>query len=295
MAKFRTNHTKQRAGESGKSIVRIGVFLLIIAVFFIAGRQIFKTEKTVKKEAVKLDVEHLAKTGLDSIFFLPTTVHGAIILHQYIGLSYSHQHNSAEWVAYELTADRVETDKLACCPELITDPKMGNTDTLLPQYNRQPSSIGLLAPVEHFRFSQKALQEIHYFSNCIPFHEEFDLENWQTLNEKISSWARQFQHLYVVTGPIWPVDEPEEPTSDSSSIPEAFYKVVLDLREPELKAIAFIIPNGKSGSSIKSFVTVIDEVERRTGIDFFYNLLPEDLEQQIESVSDLNDWEPDNF
>jgi len=63
----------------------------------------------------------------------------------------------------------------------------------------------------------------------------------------------------------------------------------LDYHEPELKGIGFILPNQKSSRSLQSFAVTIDEVERRTGIDF-YHALPDVIEKQIESSIDVNKW-----
>ena len=37
------------------------------------------------------------------------------------------------------------------------------------------------------------------------------------------------------------------------------------------------------------YVLSVDDVESRTGIDFFYNL-PEDIENEVESSSNLSRW-----
>ena len=77
--------------------------------------------------------------------------------------------------------------------------------------------------------------------------------------------------------------------SNSVSIPNYYYKVILDYTEPELKAIGFILPNKKSKALLQSLAISVDSVEIRTGIDFFYNL-PDDKENELESIIDLSKW-----
>ena len=65
------------------------------------------------------------------------------------------------------------------------------------------------------------------------------------------------------------------------SVPEKFYKVILDLDEQ--KGIGFIMPNEDIEDSFKNYAVSIDKVEEVTGLDFFPSL-DDDLEEKIESV-----------
>ncbi|NJL83968.1 MAG: DNA/RNA non-specific endonuclease, partial [Chloroflexaceae bacterium] len=56
------------------------------------------------------------------------------------------------------------------------------------------------------------------------------------------------------------------------AVPEKYYKVIYDLREPEKKAIGFILPNEGSQRPESEFAVSVDEVERQTGLDFFPKL-----------------------
>jgi endonuclease G len=50
----------------------------------------------------------------------------------------------------------------------------------------------------------------------------------------------------------------------------------------EQKMIAFIMPNEKITQDIFHFTVTVDEVEKRTGIDFFSGL-SDDLENKLEN------------
>jgi len=73
------------------------------------------------------------------------------------------------------------------------------------------------------------------------------------------------------------------------SVPNAFYKVLLDYRKPEIKAIAFLIPHKESKDPLYKFVVSIDELEKKTGIDFFPSL-PNELENKLESSHSYKNW-----
>ena len=72
-------------------------------------------------------------------------------------------------------------------------------------------------------------------------------------------------------------------------VPEAFFKVVLRLKD-EPKAIGFICRNASAkGHKKTDYVNTVDEVERITGIDFF-SQLPDNIEQVIERQANIKEW-----
>ncbi|HRF42296.1 MAG TPA: DNA/RNA non-specific endonuclease, partial [Saprospiraceae bacterium] len=75
------------------------------------------------------------------------------------------------------------------------------------------------------------------------------------------------------------------------SIPAAFFKVLLDADSSNPKAIAFLVPNEISFDPLTKYVVSVDEVEKRTGLDFFPDLLDEDTEKQLESRFNVDLWE----
>jgi endonuclease G len=54
-------------------------------------------------------------------------------------------------------------------------------------------------------------------------------------------------------------------------------------------AIALILNNQNSSSSLKSFVTSIDNIESLTNIDFFSGL-SDDIENKMESTINPSNW-----
>lgn len=55
------------------------------------------------------------------------------------------------------------------------------------------------------------------------------------------------------------------------------------------QALGFIYPNDGTHHKMSYYMLSVDEVESRTGIDFFYNL-PDDIENEVESSSNLSRW-----
>ena len=71
------------------------------------------------------------------------------------------------------------------------------------------------------------------------------------------------------------------------SVPDYFYKIIFDTYE--CKMIGFVMPNKKITLELESYVKTIDEIEKLTGIDFFYNL-EDHIEDELESSVNINSW-----
>src|SRR5690606_5385223 len=111
---------------------------------------------------------------------------------------------------------------------------------------------------------------------------------WKDLEGKVRDWATQYDKVYVTTGPILSKEDLKLPNT-SISIPQSFYKVILEVQEPEIKAIGFIIPQDFDSSEPCSYAMSVADVEKATGIDFF-PALPDDIERKVESDSDFSQW-----
>ena len=71
-------------------------------------------------------------------------------------------------------------------------------------------------------------------------------------------------------------------------IAEAFFKVVLCLNGTP-KGMGFVVKNTAGTKKRDLYYNSIDQVERITGMDFFPSL-PDDIEVEIESKLDLDQW-----
>jgi len=73
-------------------------------------------------------------------------------------------------------------------------------------------------------------------------------------------------------------------------VPKRYFKVLLDYKEPELKAIGFILPNESSSLPLSMFSVPVDQVEQVTNLDFFH-LLADEIEEGLESQANSMIWD----
>lgn len=210
-----------------------------------------------------------------------------VISHTGFTLMYDETHKQSAWVAYELTKEK--TKKVANRSNTFTaDSKLKLSSADNKDYSKSGYDKGHLAPAADMAWSVESMKESFYFTNISPQIPSFNRGIWKKLEELVRVWAIENEHIYVITGPIL--------TSDSTNIgnnkvtvPEAFYKVILDYTLPEIKAIAFIIPNQKGEKTLYEYAVSIKEVEEATGIDFFPQL-PDKQEKIIERTVCKSLW-----
>jgi endonuclease G len=132
------------------------------------------------------------------------------------------------------------------------------------------------------------MAESFYYSNMSPQTPSFNRGVWKRLEELARTWAIENNSIYIVTGPVLTTGLNTIGTN-KVSVPNYFYKVILDYSEPSIKGIGFIIPNTGSSEPLQKFAVSIDSVEKFTGIDFF-PLLADEQEDLIEKTLCIKCW-----
>jgi len=223
------------------------------------------------------------------IDFLPTSTTGQVIEHGSYTLSYDETHEQAEWVAYELTASEVN-GRYERTDNFRRDPKVATGSASLSDYKGSGYDRGHLAPAADMSFTRGAMSESFYLSNMTPQEPSFNRGIWRSLESRVRDWAQNNGSVYVVTGGILSGSYKDEIGPNDVTVPSHYYKVILDYDGPsQSKAIAFILPNRRGTRPLKDYAVAIDEVEDRTGIDFFHEL-PDAMENKLEASASTGDW-----
>ncbi|MDV7187676.1 DNA/RNA non-specific endonuclease [Lutibacter sp. TH_r2] len=228
-----------------------------------------------------------SKTEKSEIDFLPTSTTGTIVNHNFYSLSYSEKHEQAEWVAYDLRSEHISTTNHKR-PYFEKDIKVLSQSAHYKNYSKSGYDKGHLCPAGDRRFSKFAHDETFLTSNVTPQKHDFNAGVWNRLEQKTRYWATKYKKLYVVTGGIL-TNNTKTIGTEKVTVPNQFYKIILDYHEPEIKAIAFLMPHKESNKPLYKFVTSIDEIENLTGIDFFPEL-EDALENKLEKSTNYSNW-----
>jgi endonuclease G, mitochondrial len=210
-----------------------------------------------------------------------------IITHTGYSLLYNETHEQANWVAYELTKE--ETNKLyERTDKFIIDPRVKTGTACDKDYEGSGYDRGHLAPASDMGWSSSTMSESFFYSNMSPQRPSFNRGIWKKLEEMVRTWAIENCSVYVVTGPVLS-NGLQTIGANKVSVPNSYYKVVLDYRDPNIKGIGFILPNSGSQEDLQNYAVSIDSVETITKIDFF-PLLQDEQEALIEKTLCLKCW-----
>jgi endonuclease G len=211
-----------------------------------------------------------------------------IVKHAFYSLMYNEQHEQPSWVDYMLCRKRLDgpyhrTNDYKADPDVITG-SASPSDYVHSGYDQ-----GHLAPAEDFSFDSTAEEESFYMSNMSPQRASCNRGIWKRLENEVRRWAKKYDTLYITAGPIL-TDSLITIGQDHVSVPNFFYKVILNKSGSICKGIGFIIPNEKEQTKIKNFVVPIRFIESITAIDFFPEL-PDSIENNIEENLNISQWE----
>ena len=233
-------------------------------------------------------------------------------------IEYSKQAMHSHWIAYrydsELAArNTTRSDAWASEPYYNTDRAHQLTTDYFPGYSR-----GHLIGSAERLYSQQANQQTFYMSNMSPQLSNFNTDYWGEIETLVRDWGRACaaqdeangdlngDTLYVVKGGMIDDDNIIEKITLKNTaggnvqtvVPKYYFIALLHIATGgDIKAIGFWLEhkdfNNTSAEFLKQMrrgaACSIDELEEKTGIDFFCNL-PDWIENYVESSYTISSW-----
>jgi endonuclease G len=210
-----------------------------------------------------------------------------IIRHKHFFLSYSEEHEQAEWTAYYLTAQNQHQHHFER-PYFSQDPLIDTESAHWKNYKNTGYDKGHLVPAADMKFCKDAYHETFYTSNVAPQNREFNAGIWNRLEQKVRYWAEKYGALLIVTGSILH-DDLVKIGEEQVSVPDYFFKIVVRVQNDGLVMLPFLVPNEKSDSPLYHFATTIESIEQITGINFNQRLT-EKIAEKIEKELSYKEW-----
>lgn len=156
-------------------------------------------------------------------------------------------------------------------------------------YSNSGYDRGHLCPAADQKWSDEAMRHCFVMANMCPQKHELNSGAWKTLEDKERVWAARDGVVVIAAGPIYSDDDTERIGKIGVRVPSAFFKVFLAPYATPMRAIGFIYPNMTAPGNMESYSCTVDEVEKITGLDFFSSL-PDDIENEVESVASFKEW-----
>ncbi|QTF93586.1 DNA/RNA non-specific endonuclease [Halomonas sp. BM-2019] len=220
----------------------------------------------------------------------PTSVHRVLRNDGFL-VGWSDVRVNPLWVSYRLEA--VEEPRAGPRPDFRRDWR-----TLWPiaadSYFGSGYDRGHLAPnyaiaVVH---GPQAQRDTFFMSNISPQRPDLNRRLWQRLEEVvIDHFVPRFGEVQVITGPVFPESFLDNMLNRVGlvEIPEAFYKIIA-VPGDEPRVLAFLMPQEVRGDEpLDAYLVSVDEIEARTGLNFFPRL-PEPVAEVLEGEVVTRGW-----
>ena len=202
-------------------------------------------------------------------------------------VSYNKDTKIANWVAWHLTSEHTEGSigrgNMFHEEEEVPSPKATVED-----YKGSGWSRGHMCPAGDNKWDSEAMYQSFSLINVCPQNASLNSGLWNSLEIDCRNWAKRFQDIYIICGPVFFKNDHEIIGTNEIYVPEAFFKVVLCLNGTP-KGLGVIVKNTAGNKKKDIYYNSIDQVERITGMDFF-PLLSDDVEDEVESNLDIELW-----
>ena len=175
------------------------------------------------------------------------------------------------------------------------DTTLPETDrTTLADYKGSGYDRGHLCASGDRLYSKKANEYTYYLSNMSPQINSFNSGIWLELENISRQWGYSTSlrdTLYVCKGGTIDADNTLT-TVNGMTVPKYYFMAFVAQKGAIFKGIAFLIEHKKGYNSpynMQQYAMSIDDLEQKTGIDFFCNL-PDEIENQVEREFKTTDW-----
>ncbi|WP_416139699.1 DNA/RNA non-specific endonuclease [Halomonas sp. HK25] len=259
---------------------RFGITLLFVVV---TSGLWYGQERQVRDQLVWMGVPEWQS-------LTPTSVHRVLRNDGFL-VGWSDVRVNPLWVSYRLEA--VEDPRAGPRPGFRSDWRtlwpIGADHYAGSGYDRGHMAPNYAIAAVHGREAQL---DTFYMSNMSPQRPDLNRRLWQRLEEVvIDRFVPRFDEVQVITGPIFPERFLDNVFNRVGlvEIPEAFFKIIAVPGE-EPRVLAFIMPQEVRGDEpLDTYLVSVDEIEARTGLNFFPRL-PEDVAEVLEGEVVTRGW-----
>jgi endonuclease G len=212
-----------------------------------------------------------------------------VITRKHYSLSYNEHHEVANWVAYPLGHAHIK-NCVDRADAFRADPMVTTGSASLEDYKGSNFDRGHLLPAGDMKFDREAMRDTFYLSNMTPQSANFNRGRWKTMENLVRAWALKYNNLLVVTGPILENNLPTIGNQNRVSVPIEYYKVIVVKKGNSYEGIGFLLNVNVPYNDLSLYALSINQIEERSGIDFF-SFLKDSEEEQIENRLNVSAWD----
>ncbi len=202
------------------------------------------------------------------------------------------------WVAYPLvpfyTSGVKRTDAWGYDPSF----KTSEQPNLSSGYKTSGYDRGHQVPSADRVTNYEANKQTFYYTNMTPQVSGLNQQVWAQLEEQVRGQMSKGDTLYVVTGAVLKtvggnerVNYANDRDGNTIAIPNYYFKVLLQQRSDGYKSIGMWYENrsGYGSTPSSNQAMSVNDIESKTGFDFFVNL-PADIQESVEGQFSPQEW-----
>jgi endonuclease G len=239
------------------------------------------------------------RNGVNDVFIThSTTFNGQKITS--FSMEYDKSKKHSRWIAFRFDNQTKQQNVDRSNEPFDADPSVASEyQRVQADFGRKGYDRGHLCASADRLYSREVNEQTFYYTNMSPQRNAFNTGVWLALEGQVQAWGRSCtasDTLYVVKGGT--IDKEEQVKEyiggdRSKPVPKYYYMALLFKKGDSFKAIAFWMEHtdSKPSKTIKltDYVLSIDELEEKTGIDFFPNL-NDNLENVLEATYSTKAW-----
>lgn len=280
-------------------------FLFILVIIAIAIAVVFFLQTHAKKDTSSDFVSHHEEVSNEKVletqssvddfvfsfpidFEIPISTEKISVADQQIleyedfTLCYAEPYEQIAWAAYDLSTDEL-IKNVSRRDNFRSDPNVLTGSAELSDYKGSGYDRGHMVPAGDMVLTKQRMDESFFLSNMSPQVAGLNRGLWKDLESQVRNWAKEYERVYIITGPI--LEKAVYPTigKNQVAVPEFYYKALaIATKDGQIFMLAFIMPNQKLTGTIWDYQVSVDTVEERTKLDFF-SLLPDNIEDKLEA------------
>lgn len=286
-----------KKGTTRKTLITAAVLALIFAAdYLLNDRHPSGEAEEPLSEMDSLAADPASHVDLMSRIEIPFRLEDSkedIVEHMGYTLSYNSGYRIPNWVAYELLSTELVTGNRSREDKFTPDPSIKGRQAYDRDYSGSGYDRGHMAPAADMKWSSQAMKESFYLSNVCPQLHGLNAGAWNDLEQQVRYEAKYYGSVWVVCGPLFDTATPRNHIGENHvMVPDSFFKALLARKKDGTGyvAIGFIFPNENCTRNLTLYAMTVDELEARTGMDFFHNL-ETSAQEAAESVMDpFKDW-----
>lgn len=212
-----------------------------------------------------------------------------VVIHHLYAAGLNGDTGIADWLAYRLTKDAVgvasllprswQADRLVGISQVedilqIGDAELSLTEIATSNDNPyaamatpdvEPEERARLAPMTGFA-NTPYWSDLNNLSNMVPMPSPLRLGPWLRLEQRLNRLAVEREELYVITGPLYIINNLSLSPNPAELNPAAYYKIVSD----DTGLVAFAFPHDmKQHQSMCEQRVAYSEIESMAGLTLF--------------------------